>query len=183
MVRTADLLLLKEPTFFALKLAEEVLAPKDVPFEVRRGFVGTSDLCFGDGGAVKFDVLRKGAVFFFLLKNVSLTASISTPAPVTPFSSSPSESDTRMGLGIEIGKFPVAFATGCTTVLEPPTFFFLATGWSRAFFLALVRELARELASPLEEVMTSTLRYGGLLLVFTEWVLGNSRLLRTILYV
>jgi len=182
-VRTADLSLLIGPTFFPTPtLAEEEPLPKDVLFAIRIGFWGTANLCFDSGGTVldwELDILRKEAdeTFCFLLKEgASLCASASASAPVLPASS---ESDARMGMGM----FSVPLATGRVPALvgpEPPTFFFLATGCSPwAVLFALVRELARELAPPLEELVMAMLWIGGLLLELVEWVLGNSRVPRT----
>jgi len=134
------------------------------------------------------DVLRKEVdeIFGFLLREgASLGAFASTPAPVISLLSLSlfqvsSESDTGMAIGIEVGTFSIPFAIERAPVLVEPTFFFLATGCSPGFFpLALVRELARELAPPLEELVIAMLWIGGLLLVLVEWVLGNSRVPRT----
>ena len=163
--------------------------------EIRIGFWGATSLCFGGGLAFgsKLDVLRKEVeeIFCLLLKECgSLCVSFSASAPVTPlipFSPfrAPSESDIGMGMGmgIEIGTFSVPFAAGSTPILvcpNPPMFFFLTTGcnpWD--FPLPLVRELARELAPPLEELVIATLWIGGLLLVLVAWLLGKSRFPRT----
>jgi len=88
-----------------------------------------------------------------------------------------------MGIGIGIGTFSTPSATGRTAILvgpEPPAFFFLATGcnlWD--FPLALDRELAREPAPPLEELVMATHCFSGLLLVLVAGDLGNSRFPRT----
>lgn len=120
-------------------------------------------------------------------EGASLCVSVSASAPVPPSISSllraSSESDTKMEMGIEMGTFSVPFATGRAPILvgpETPTFFFLAVGCSPwALLVALVRELARELAPPLEELVMAMVCIGGLLLVLVELVLGNSRVPRT----
>jgi len=84
-----------------------------------------------------------------------------------------------MGIGIWIGTFSAPAAMGREPVLfgpEPLTFFLLGTGcnpWD--FLFTLDRELARELAPPLEELVMAMPWFGGLLRMFVEWVLGNSR--------
>ena len=193
-VRTADLSFFAESTFFLVPgLAEEELVPKDVLFAIWIGFWGTVNLCFGSRGIVldwELDALRKEVdeTFSFLFREgASLCASVSASTPATPFISSllqaSSESDTRIEMGIEIGTFSVPLAMGRAPILvgpEPPVFFFLATGCSPwAFLFALVRELARELAPPLEELVIAMLWIGGLLLELVELVLGNSRVPRT----
>ena len=133
-VRTASLSFFIEPTF---------LVPEDVLFAIRMGFSVAANLFFDGGGTFldwELDVLRKEVdeTFNFLLREgASLYASVSAPRPVTPFISSPlrpsSESETRMGMGIDTGTFSVPLATGRAPILvvpEPPTFFFLATGCS-----------------------------------------------------
>jgi len=183
-IRTANLSFFTEPTF---------LIPEDVLFVIRMGFSGAANLCFGGGGIFldwELDVLRKEVdetLNFLLREGASLCASVSASTLVAPFISSPlrtsSESDTRMGMGIETGTFSVPLATGRAPILvspEPPTFFFLAAGCSPwAFLFALVRGLARELAPPLDELVIAMLWIGGLLLVLVELVLGNSRVPRT----
>jgi len=92
-----------------------------------------------------------------------------------------SGSDT--GIRIGIGTFSAPFAASRTLVLlspDPPTVFFLAAGCNAWGLLPpLERELARESAPPLEELLMAIPWDGGLLLVLVAWVLGNSRFART----
>lgn len=136
----------------------------------------------------KLGTLRKEAeeTFCFLFRGESLCVTISRSAQDTSlicfrFRKS-SGSDARMGMGIVIGTFSSPFAIGRTPGLvnpDPGTFFFLGTGgnpWD--LLLPLDRELAREFAPPLEELLMAIPWVGGLLLVLVAWVLGNSRFLR-----
>ena len=111
----------------------------------------------------ELDVLRKEVdeIFCLLFKKGA------SPRAFFSLFGASSESDTRMGMGIEMGTFSAPFATGRPLILggpEPPTFFFLATGCRPcAFPFPLVRELARELA-PLEELVIAMLWTSGLFL-------------------
>ena len=159
--------------------------PDDVLLAIRIGFCSAVGLCFCGGMVLdsELDVLRKETeeVFCFFKEGASLRAS---SAPDTLFISfsffrAPSESDTKMGMGT----FSAPFVTDRTPALagpDPPTFFFLAAGCSPwEILFVLDREVARELAPPLEELVTAMHCFGGLLLVLVAWGLGNSRLPRT----
>ena len=157
--RPADLSFLVRPAFF----------PKDVLLAIWIGFWDAVGLRFC-GGAVldsELDVLRKEVdeTFRLLFKGTLLRASFPVAAPVASFISlslfrASSESDARIGMGIEMGPFSVPFEIGRAPILDgpaPPAFFFLATRCSPwAFPFAFVRELARELP-PLEELVMATL--------------------------
>jgi hypothetical protein len=192
--RTAGLSLPARTFFLAPTLDEEALVPEDVLLAIRIGFCGATGLCLGGGMALdsKLDALRKvEEIFGFLFKEgaslwVFISPSASDVALVCfPLSRASSGSDTRMGIGMEIGMFSAPFATGREPTLvspEPPAFLFRATGcnpWD--FLLPLDRELPRELAPPLEELVIATLWIGGLFRVLVAWLLGNSRVPRMFL--